>query len=385
MKLAFHLAYKNLINSGLRTWLNVAVLSFVFIVILFYKGMLEGWNLDAERQNIAWEYAQGQVVHPEFESHNPLTFSESHGKLESAEQKGLVPVLLRPASIFPNGRQVSVNLRGIPENQEIVAIPTKSFDQGGDLIPAIIGKRLAQSAKLAEGDQFMVRWRDKNGSYDAGNLEIVNVFDSDVPTIDQGQLWLPIEDLRSMTGLQGEATYYLVGENFEPSNLSGWTFKSLDVLLKDLREMMEIEESSAAIIYSILLAIALIAIFDTQVLSIFRRQKEIGSYVALGMTRQRVMVLFTLEGAMYSMFSVVVGLILGIPIMAYFQSVGIAFGDFSDSTGITIGDRIYPVYSLSLLVDTALIIIISSTLVSLLPAGKIAKMNPVLALKGKLQ
>ena len=32
--------------------------------------------------------------------------------------------------------------------------------------------------------------------------------------------------------------------------------------------------------YGLLLNIALLAIFDTQVLSIFRRQKEIGTYIA---------------------------------------------------------------------------------------------------------
>ena len=31
MKLAFHLAYKNLMGAGLRTWLNAGVLSFAFI------------------------------------------------------------------------------------------------------------------------------------------------------------------------------------------------------------------------------------------------------------------------------------------------------------------------------------------------------------------
>ena len=44
----------------------------------------------------------------------------------------------------------------------------------------------------------------------------------------------------------------------------------------------------------------MLAIFDTQVLSIFRRQKEIGTYVALGMTRKQVVALFTVEGAMHS-------------------------------------------------------------------------------------
>jgi putative ABC transport system permease protein len=38
MKLAIKLAYRNLIGAGLRTWLNVIVLSFAFVVILWLRG-----------------------------------------------------------------------------------------------------------------------------------------------------------------------------------------------------------------------------------------------------------------------------------------------------------------------------------------------------------
>ena len=42
MKLAFQLAYKNLMGAGLRTWLNVVVLSFAFVLIIFYNGLIDG-------------------------------------------------------------------------------------------------------------------------------------------------------------------------------------------------------------------------------------------------------------------------------------------------------------------------------------------------------
>ena len=62
------------------------------------------------------------------------------------------------------------------------------------------------------------------------------------------------------------------------------------------------------------MGIALLAIFDTQVLSIFRRQKEIGTLIALGMTRKRVVKLFTIEGSLYSILAIVFGSIYGSPI-----------------------------------------------------------------------
>ncbi|MDY0333828.1 MAG: hypothetical protein RBR47_02630, partial [Bacteroidales bacterium] len=61
MKLSFRLAYRNLMGAGLRTWLNVGVLSFAFVVIIFYRGLIDGWNQQARRDSIAWEYGHGHL------------------------------------------------------------------------------------------------------------------------------------------------------------------------------------------------------------------------------------------------------------------------------------------------------------------------------------
>jgi ABC-type antimicrobial peptide transport system permease subunit len=137
--------------------------------------------------------------------------------------------------------------------------------------------------------------------------------------------------------------------------------------------------------YILLMAIGLLAIFDTQVLSIFRRQKEIGTYIALGMTRWQVVHLFTAEGSMYSVFAAVLGGLYGIPILAYLAYKGIAFPVSGDSFGIIMAERMYPIYGMGLILGTVSLVVGAATLVSFLPARKIARMNPVEALKGKLQ
>ena len=53
--------------------------------------------------------------------------------------------------------------------------------------------------------------------------------------------------------------------------------------------------------------------------------------------------------------------------------------------GIIMAERIFPVYGAALILGTILIVVISATIVSFLPARKIARMNPVEALKGKIQ
>jgi len=384
--LTFKLAIKNLLGAGMRTWLNVIVLSFSYVVIIFYNGLIDGWNKQARTDSINWEYGQGQLWHENYDPLDPFTLQDAHGKLpENANSEDLVPILITQGSIYPQGRMLSISLKGIPADQDVLALPTTTLDTTTNIIPALIGKRMASSAKLKQGDQVLLRWRDKNGTYDASEIVIAGIFDTNVPSIDNGQVWLPLQQLYEMTGLNDQATLLVAGENYKPNPLENWNFKSQDELLASMDAIIQSKKVSGAIMYVLLLSIALLAIFDTQVLSIFRRQKEIGTYIALGMTRLQVMALFTVEGGANSLLATVVGSLYGLPLLIYLANSGFAMPDYSENYGLSIAERIYPTYSAGLILGTIALVVISATIVSFLPSRKIAKMNPTLALKGKLQ
>lgn len=388
MKLAFQLAYKNLVGAGLRTWLNVGVLAFSFIIIIFYNGLIDGWNEQAKRDSIAWEYGHGQLLHADYDPYDPFSILDGHGILDNKQVENLTPILIRQASIYPEGRMLSMSLKGIDANQSVLELPIQATKGSLAEIPAVMGRNMADAANLEEGDQVLLRWRDKGGTFDAANITVVKVFNTDVPTVDKGQIWIPIQKLWEMTELQGHATMYIANENYNPDeNTSGWKFASQTELLKDISDIIATKKASGSIMYLLLLAIALLAIFDTQVLSVFRRQKEIGTYIALGMTRTQVVGLFTVEGSMYSILASVVGCILGLPLFYYLANAGIVLGNASASRdmGIVMSERIYPVFGVQLVVGTILLVVIAATIVSFLPSRKISKMDPVEALKGKLQ
>lgn len=387
--LAIQLAFKNLLGAGLRTWLNVAVLSFAFVVIVFYNGMLDGWNMQAVRDTKEWEIGSGQFWHPAYDRYDPFTIQDAHGPVEGniremVERAELVPVLITQATAYPNGRMVNVMLKGIAQDQNILALPTGLFTSGTSVIPAIIGKRMAETTKLKKGDHVLIRWRDKNGTFDARELTISGVFDSNVPTVDNGQIWIPLDRLQEMTGMENEATLLLSGMRARPENAEGWIYKDEDYLLKEFNDIMQQKKASSAIIYILLLAIALLAIFDTQVLAIFRRQKEIGTYIALGMTRGQVVRIFTVEGSAHSLLALLLGSLYGVPFLAFLQKNGIPMPASADDAGISISESIIPLYSLGMVISTILLVVISSTIVSYFPARRISKMKPTDALKGKM-
>ena len=388
--IAIKLAFKNLIGAGLRTWLNVSVLSFAFVIMLFYNGMIDGWNRQARNDTQDWEIGQGHYWEPSFDRYDPFTFQDAHKYIAKEQQEMikqgiLTPVLLLQANIYPQGRMNSVLLKGVDPEQQILKLPTSYLINVQDGYSAIIGKRMATENKLEVGDKVLLRWRDKNGMFDAIDITIAAIFNTNVPAVENGLLYMDIEVLRKMTAMIGEATYLVAGEKSDLAPIDGWEYKSPDFLLSEFDAIIKSKKASGSIISGMLLIIALLAIFDTQVLSIFRRQKEIGTYIAMGMTRAQVVGIFTVEGGAHSVLAALLGAAYGIPLFLWLDSVGIPMAKGSSDMGIPIADVIYPYYSLALIIVSILLVVISATIVSYLPARKISKMKPTDALKGKLQ
>ncbi len=377
------LAYRNIIGAGLRTWLNVGILSFAFVVILLLNGIMDGWQQQAVGENIAWAFGHGQVVHPKYDPQDPFSLQQGHGAL--TPNPNLTPILLQQGNIYPKQRMLPVVIKGIDVQQQTLSIPTEVLAKSDANIPALIGRYMANTNNLKVGDRMLMRWKDKNGAFDAQYITIAGIFDTDVPTVDIGQIWVPIRKLWTLTGLQNHATYQVANAQYQPETDQKWHYKSQDDLLADTYQMIEQEKSTSAFSYIILLAIALIAIFDAQVFSVFKRQKEIGTYIALGFTRKRVTALFTLEGIMYAVLACIVGSLYSYPIFQYFAKEGIAFGkeEMTYEMGITMGEKVYPYVSASLILTTFLVVVGLACIVSYLPVRKIATMNPVDALKGK--
>lgn len=389
--LALKLAYRNLMGARLRTWLNVFVLSLSFVVIIWNKGILNGWDQQARHDTIEWEIGGGQYWQQNYDPYDPFTFEDSHACLSEATAKAvadgkLTPILISQGTMYPEGRIQNVLIKSIDPDQQIIKLPSSNLKTDNGEIPAMIGRRSAEDNRLNIGDYVTVRWRDANGTFDAAEVRITYIFKTNVAMLDVGVLWIPLQKHREMMQLNGEATILVTAQEtgfVEP--ISGWDFKDHYFLLTEIREMIEMKSIGGSVFFIILMSLAMLAIFDTQVLSIFRRQKEIGTHIALGMTQRQVIGLFTIEGAMHSVLAAILAAVYGFPLLAYQASVGWTMPGGTDDFGMTIADTIYPAYSVGLVLGTTLIVLITTTIVSYLPTRRISKMNPTDAIRGKIQ
>ena len=387
----YKIALKNILGARLRTLLNVFATSVSFFMIIFLTGMYDGMREHAKQVSIDTEIAGGAYWHPQYNPMDPMTFEDAHA-IPAREIRNLIergqafPVLVSQATIYPGGHMIPVVMKGIPPSQKIINLPTESLHtQDESLIPVLIGRGMANYAKLNLGDSFTIRWLDANRTYDADEGIVAHIMDTENFKVDIGQIWVPLDRAQAMLDMKGEATYITYAEGLSVLDDYGdWILRDVKYLIRDMEALIEADEPNAAVMYIILLALAAMGIFNAQVLSIFRRRKEIGTLMALGMTRTRVVGLFTLEGGLNALLATIMTVILFGPLLWYFGAFGIPLPiDYTDM-GLIIARRLIPVYSISLFISTTGIISIIVLFVSYIPSRRIAKMKPNDALRGKV-
>ena len=385
------IAVKNLIGAGIRTWLNVFVTSISIFMIIFSSGMYTGMMQHAMNVSIKTEIAGGAFWHPNYDPFDPITYEDSHdltpkSLFEIVEDGNAIEILVSQASIYPQGRFMPVVMKGIPQKQSILQLPTDKFsDYDGDKIPIIIGKGMAEYSQLKEGDIFDVSWSESNGARSALEGEIVHIMDVGNFKIDMGHIWVPLLKVQNMLDMENQSTYVVFKQDFNKISItSDWIKRDVQYLIKDMEAVIEKDRPNAVMIYAILLLLAAMGIFNAQTLSIFRRKKEIGTLMAIGMKKSTVVILFTIEGALNAVFAIALCMILFGPLFYYFGTYGIPLPiDYSDM-GLIISKRLMPVYSFPLFLVTSILVFFILLFVSYIPARRISKMNPVDAIRGKV-
>ncbi|MFL2983586.1 MAG: ABC transporter permease [Candidatus Neomarinimicrobiota bacterium] len=386
----FKIAFKNLLGARLRTFLNVFVTSISFFMIIFMSGMYDGMRQHAKQVTIDTEIAGGAYWHSMYDPLDPMSFEDSHSILPLnidalVKKKKAVPILVSQAAIYPNGRIMPVIMKGIQPNQNILNMPTQSLNHNKKIeIPVLIGKGMANNAKLEIGDSFTIRWLDSDGTYDADEGTVVHIMDTENFKLDIGHIWIPINKAQEMLAMKDEATYVAYGKNEKIINNSeSWIHRDVDYLIQDIEAAIEADKPGNQIMFAILLSLAAMGIFNAQVLSIFRRGKEIGTLMALGMTRSRVVGLFTLEGGINAVLALILTIFPFGVILWWTAKYGIPMPMDYTEMGFMIAKQLIPIYSVRLILTTTLLVFLIVIIVSYLPSKRIAKMKPTDALRGK--
>ncbi len=288
------IAKKNFSRQGLRATLNVLVTALSIIALIFMLSLLNGFQAQATRNLVNTDVGGGHYRAPGFDILSPTEW-EDHtvnipAPLLRLHNKDKAEVLVLQGQLYPNRRLYPVQIRGISMEQSLLKLPLdnlKTFPKNiDDLIPAVVGAKMAKKSHLQKGDTLTLKWRDKSGAVDAKDVLIVDVGDILNPRVDEGVVWLRLDHLRAMTDREREVSWVAVRNYIGP--VVGFEFQPVELLMGDLLALLRQDRMNSKILWAILMILVCISVFNTQMLNIFKRQKEIGTLMALGMESTRI-------------------------------------------------------------------------------------------------
>ena len=382
------IAAKNFYRQGLRAFLNVLVAALSIIALIFMLSLLNGFQAQATRNLVSTDVGGGHYRAPGFDILTPTEWEDFTISvpevLSDLPAKDKSEVLIQQGQIYPNRRLYPVQLRGIEMDQSLLRLPLaglESFENElGENIPAVVGVKMARKAHLKKGDTVVLKWRDKGGAVDARDVLIVDVGDIVNPRIDDGVVWLRLDHLLAMTDRKGEVSWVAVRKYL--GSVEGFEFHGIELLMADLLALLRQDRINSKILWGILMVLVCTSVFNTQILNIFKRQKEIGTLMALGMEPQQVVKIFTLEGVLAALWALFFAVVLGVPFFIWFQGVGFDVSHLSEAS-FPIRETIYPDYQLREILVSVFIVLALIIVSAWLPVKKITRLDPTLALRGR--
>jgi len=406
MVLYLKLAWRNIWRHRRRTIIVISALSMGIMLMVFYDGMIAGFE-DAIYGNAIKVLGGNVRVHAEghaasTKSHPMLELSSDDEIVEAARQ--LPEVVNASRRINTGGLATNregafaVGITGIePEMEELINPIAKNLVEGRyltakDQDAVLIGKGLALMMNLKVNDRFTLVGQTSHNEMRQRTMTVVGIYDLGVPSLEQKTVYISLAEAQTLYDLPDQATEVMI--TLKQIGQEEMTIAALKPVLinaesqtwaqafPELRSAIEMKSGVMQFFSLIILLIAGIGVLNLLLMAVFERTREIGLLGAMGMKPAQIMTLFIIEGAMLGLLGAFIGEALGIGLNAIFSVVGFDYSQFSSLTDYMalITGRIYTDLALESVFTRAIPVLVITVLASLIPAREASRHEPSEAL-----
>lgn len=268
----------------------------------------------------------------------------------------------------------------------------------------VIGEKMRKILEIEIGDKVVVTFQDYHGGLAGEAFKLTGTFETGNDQIDNGNVLLLRPTLQRLLGFEHRISKFIlkIDPHYQPDELakdfrkkiqemeadaSPYQGTSLSVMtweeiLPLIAQMIRFQNGMILVIVFIVLTVVTTGILNTLMMSITERTREFGLMAALGTSPSAVMMVVTLESFFLTTAGALAGILFGIGFTFYFGHVGIDLSRFlSTVSNLLIGSHVYPRLDISSLLLFLGIVTGGNLVVSLQPAWRASRLQPVEAMR----
>ena len=404
----FKIAWRNIYRNKKRSLITITSVFAALLLIILMRALQFGFY-DKLIETVVESYAGYVEIHADgFWDNQSLDNSMQVDQqllddIQSVEGVENIVQRLQTFSLISVGEKTKggvINGINLSEEQKITDWNKKmvsgSFDLSDNEI--IIAKGIAEFFGISENDTLILYGQGYRGMMAAGKYPVKGVIDLKNPDLNKIGLFMTMETVRNYVSSDEISTHIIIGK--EKYYDEGKIVEDLGLILSDDYEVMtwketlpEIEQTITAdsagglIMAFILYVIVVFGMFGTVLMMTEERKYEFGVLISVGMSRIRLFGIILVETIILSMVGVVIAVMVTYPISIYYNinpiDMAILMGDGANQMIEEMGFS--PMIPMSISWDIplshSLVIFIFSLLISIYPAIKISKLNPVKSMK----
>jgi len=403
----FLLAWRNVLRNARRSLITISAIAMGLSALLFLWGFNDGVH-NAMMRNLQQViigsiqiHSDGYFRHPKLSRPIP-DVNRVRQALAAAGATRYTQRIRSFALAAGDDSSEGLVLLGVDPLQELKVTRLHSkvsrgrFIAAGDSDTCVMGATTARNLGLKIGDDLVLLAADRYGSLAADRFILVGIVESGEMGIDRGLAVVPLKALDSMLGMQGRITDIIV--QVEPDELEGVRDELLGSLANaphgesyevlrwyDMYPMMkqwvELENAFYYIFLSVVLIIVAAGVMNTVLMSTLERMREFGIMLALGCGRWRLAALVSIESVMLGLAGTLVGMTIGLSMVALFHRIGIDLSSQMESISrFYINPVIHTEIDTTHLVTTVASVLLAALLAALVPAWRASRLQPVEAI-----
>lgn len=253
----------------------------------------------------------------------------------------------------------------------------------------LIGEGLAANLGTSAGDKIVLLANTAGGSLNAVEVTIAGLFTSASKAYDDTAIRAPIRTARELVKVEGATSWVVLLDRTDRTRAEVEDFRTkLDSSSYEVTPWWELADfynktvalfSKQVMLLRILIgAIVVLSISNTLSMAVAERTSEIGTSMALGVRRTRILRLFLSEGVILGIAGGITGASLATVLGHLISEIGIPM---PPPPGMTRGYVAQILISPGLALDGFALAFVTTLLASIVPAMRAARLNVVDALR----